>query len=272
VSTFDTTFTSEQHGFPWPNHFRGRDIVASWLDQGLLTMESAGHIVGLVHGGPPLQLTADMLDMTSDEVVEELTALVDGVALSAGMCLTALERHRAAKSPWTRKPGRKSKNFAQLAAAQFKVMGAWPWLLEVTLDMNRPDVAHIWNETPSLGDLSTDVWWPRIRRRLLEGEPVPLVLLTSRWNPFDNRVVIACGGRELGGGREVRLDLYDPDHPTERTYLNIDLRRLNSFRLGPKSVYASGDRGVRGFKRMRTSSAGENERSRELAAQIAATA
>lgn len=271
MSTFDTTFSTEEHGFPWANEFKGVDIVASWFSQRLLTNETASQVIGLVHGGPPLQLTADMLDITQDEVVDEMRVLVDSAGLAAGMCLTALDRHIGGKGPWKRKPGKKSRNFALLAARQFEVMGDWRWLLETASDMSRPDVAHIWDETSSLGELTTDVWWPRIRRRLADGYPVPLILYRSRWNPFDHHVVIARGGSESSEGMEARLDLYDPDHPGEDTHLTIDFRRLNSFHLGPRSVYGPGFGKVRGFKRVRSRrTQAATAAPRDLVAQLAA--
>jgi len=273
VSTFKTGFTGEDHGFDWANDFRGEDIVASWFDQELLTTESAGHMLGLVQGGPAHLLTPEMLDITEAEVIEEIGDLLDVGGLSAGICMVALDRYEAGKSPWKRKPGRRSKNFARLAAKHFEVFGDMPRLIEMTSHMSRPDVAHTWDETRSLGDLSTDVWWPRARRSLVQGNPVPLLLIRSRWNPFANHVVVATGYREVRDGKDVRIEIYDPNHPSEPTRLVVNLGRLNSFRLEPKSVYGPGWRKVRGFKRVRSGGRLSDDRaSAEFAAQLAAMA
>lgn len=270
MSTFDTSFTPDSNGFAWPNTFNGEDIVTSWFDQELITPESASDMLGLIYGGPPGQLTADMLDISTGEIVGELGGLVDAGGLSGGMCLVALERYRRDLGPWKRKSGKTSNNFARLASHQFEIFGRWNRLVEMVSDMNRPDVAHAWNPVRSLGDLSTIEWWPRIRRRLSDGSPMPLVLYRSRWNPFANHVVVATGSRESANRDEVRLYLYDPNHPGVVTHLEVDFGRKNSFRLGPRRIYGSGLRRVRGFKRIRRETAGTDPTSPEMLAHLAA--
>ncbi|HEX6220051.1 MAG TPA: hypothetical protein VF115_03055, partial [Acidimicrobiia bacterium] len=196
MSTYRTSFSPEDHGFAWANNFKGEDIVASWLAQELITLQSASYMIGLIHGGPARQLTAGMLDITTDEMIEELGDLLDGGGLSAGVCLAALDRYHHGQSPWKRKPGKKSNNFARLAANHFGVFGDWSRLVEMISDMNRPDVTHAWNQARSLGDLTSAGWWPQVRRRLRQGTPVPITLYRSRWNPFSNHVVVVTGCRE----------------------------------------------------------------------------
>lgn len=269
MSTYKTPFSPDDHGFSWPNSFEGEDIVSSWFDQDLVSPRSATDILGLVYGGPPIQLTADMLDITTDEIAEELAGLVDCAGLSAGMCLVALDRYERDLTPWKRKPGRRSQRFADLTRHQFEVFGRWARLGEAVLDMSRPDTTHPWDQARSLGSVSVDDSWPRIRNRLSRGAPVPLMLYRSRWNPFGNDVVIAFGYRDTADNTG-RLDIYDPNRPGVGTHLTIDFDRENHFRLEPKSAYGASERKVRGLKRIRHDDQRIGESERVLLAHLAA--
>ena len=270
MPTFKTPFRPEEHGFPWPNSFDGDDIVASWFDQDLICPRSASDILGLVYGGTK-QLTSAMMDITTDEVLEELAGLVDSAGMSGGMSLMALDRYYRTLDPWKRKPGRRSQRFADLTRHQFQIFGRWARLGEVILDMHRPDVTHPWDQARSLGVVSISDSWPRIVHRLSAGSPVPLILIRSRWNPFANDVVVAYGYRDTGDSTG-RLDIYDPNHPGVGTHMTIEFARENHFRLEPRSAYGVAERKVRGFKRVRIGTPAQEEPiDRELPAILAAT-
>lgn len=268
MPTSRTAFRPGEHGFPWPNDFDGDEIVASWFDQGLMTKRSASDILGLVHGGPARRLTAEMLDITGDEVAGEMARLVHSTGLSAGMCLEALGRYQDDLTPWKSKPGRKSRRYADLTRRQFLVFGRWGRLGELLQDMGRPDVSHPWERAKSMGRVSFESL-PRIRARLERGEPVPVVLYRARWNPFAHDVVLAYGYSE-SRARSGRLDFYDPNHPAVEAFLTIDLERENNFLLEPKSVYGLADRKIRGFKPVRYNDHGTDEADRALPAVLAA--
>jgi hypothetical protein len=268
VSTSKTAFNPEEHGFPWENVFDAEEIVTSWFDQGLMTRRSASEVLVSVHGGPARELTAEMLDFRNDEIVEEMARLIDSTGLAAGMCLVALDRYRRDLSPWKRKPGRRSHRYADLTRSSFRVFGRWSRLGEILLDMGRPDVTHRWDETKSLGQVSIEESLPRIRDRLADGNPVPVLLYRSRWNPFANDVVLAHGASESRNNK-VRLDLYDPNHREVGSYLTIDLERENQFRLAPKSAYGLGGDKIRGFRRVRVRLQGTEEQDASLLAHLA---
>jgi len=268
VSTSKTAFNPEEHGFPWANVFDAEEIITTWFDQGLMTKRSASDILVSVHGGPARGLTVEMLDITNDEILEEMARLVDSTGMSAGMCLVALDRYRRDLSPWKRKPGRRSQRYADLTRSQFRVFGRWSRLGEIMLDMGRPDVTHRWDESKSLGRVSIEESLPRIRDRLAGGTPVPVLLYRSRWNPFANDVVLAYGSSESRHNK-VRLDLYDPNQRGVGSYLTIDLERENHFRLEPKSAYGVGGAKVRGFRRVRVRLEGTEEQDASLLAHLA---
>ena len=268
MSPSKTAFNPEEHGFSWANVFDAEEIVTSWFGQGLMTKRSASDIVVSVRGGPASGLTAEMLDIRNDEILEEMARLVDSTGLAAGMCLVALDRYRRDLGPWQRKPGRRSQRYADLTRSSFRVFGRWSRLGEILLDMSRPDVTHRWDQANSLGRVSIEESLPRIRDRLAGGNPVPVLLYQSRWNPFANDVVLAYGSSESRDNK-VRLDLYDPNHRGVGTYLTIDLERENHFRLEPRSAYGLGGTKVRGFRRVRVRLEGTEDQDASLLAHLA---
>ena len=224
-----TDFKPETHGFGFPNRFSGGQVVGELARQGRLD-ELAG-----------LDLPAVLPDMIS---------LIRGMSfwgtfgLCGGMSWAALDAFFAGQSaPTLSGPGPDSDLFGLLVRRQADSMRGTAMLERCLRWQITPDQAPWWWPwSTSVRGATEREEWPQLKVALDAGRPESLCLIRVRGvaSPDRHHQVVATG-YELEGSN-LRVRLYDPNHPKATPVLTMQLRR-RPYKMEPRQTTGEDLRG-----------------------------
>ena len=198
-----TGFDPAVHGFHFTNRFSGKDVVDELVEQRRLD-ELAG---------------VELPDGIEDLVGRIREADFWGAwGLCGGMAWGALDNFLTdqAPPPESTGPARQSDLFKQLVTRQADSMQRSRLMAKCVKYQMLPEARSRWRPwRSSLGKITETIEWPKVRRSLDEGRPVPLCLVRVNGfsNPDRHHQVLATGYRL--DNDKLTMFFYDPNHPNK---------------------------------------------------------
>lgn len=224
-----TGFDPRLHGFQFTNRFSGGAVVAELASQDRLS-----ELIGL----QTPRAARDLTDLAHS------ATFWGSFGLCGGMSWGALDRYETGQPMETAKavPARDSDLFRLLVGRQADSMKGRSLLERCLVWQLLPDGVPWWVFwSKGVGRLTVEEEWPRLKANLDAGTPSSLVLIRNQGlaSPGDHHQVVAIGYQINDGA--VGVELYDPNHPRERTTIPLD---VSARTCGPRQ--STGER-TRGF-------------------------
>jgi hypothetical protein len=207
-----TGFDPVVHGYHFTNRFSGKDVVDELVEQRRLD-----EFIGVDLPSPLENLVGRIREAD----------FWGTWGLCGGMAWGALDAYLDDRvpPPEAAGPPRESALFKQLVKRQADSMERNRLMAKCVKYQVLPETRSRWRPwRASLGKITETIEWPKVKRSLDEGTPVPLCLVRVQGltNPDSHHQVLATGYR-LDGGDRLALFLYDPNHPDKHPEITAHL-------------------------------------------------